>query len=65
MMEHFVNIVIDEKPLNIFTKSFILDIFDWGSEYASGISKVIGTLMQIWKSPNMFLSFMKIMYRRL
>ena len=36
-MELFVNMVIDEKPLTIFTKR---SIFDWGSECASGISKV-------------------------
>ena len=39
-MELFVNIVIDGKPLNIFVKSSILDLWDWRSEYDSGISKV-------------------------
>ena len=35
-----MNIVIDGKLLIIFTESFILDLLDWGSEHASGISKV-------------------------
>ena len=36
----FVNTVIDGKSLTIFGKSSILDLWDWGSEHASGISKV-------------------------
>ena len=39
-MKLFVNIVIDRKSLTIFAKSCILDLRDWGSEHASGISKV-------------------------
>ena len=39
-MKLFVNTVIDGKSLSIFAKSCILDLRDWGSEHASGISKV-------------------------
>ena len=39
-MELFVNIVINEKPWTILAKSSILDLWDWHSEYDSGISKV-------------------------
>ena len=35
-----MNIVIDGKLLTIFAESSILDLLDWGSEHASGISKV-------------------------
>ena len=36
----FVNIIIDGKLLTIFSESYISDLLDWGSEHASGISKV-------------------------
>ena len=36
----FVNIVINGKLLTIFAESSILDLSDWGSQHASGISKV-------------------------
>ena len=39
-MKRFVNIVIDGKLLTIFAEGSILDLLDWGSEHASGISKV-------------------------
>ena len=39
-MKLFVNIVIDGKLLTIFGESSILDLLDWDSEHASGISKV-------------------------
>ena len=35
-----MNIVIDGKLLTIFAEGSILDLLDWGSEHASGISKV-------------------------
>ena len=35
-----MNIVIDGKPLTIFAKGSILDLWGWRSEYDSGISKV-------------------------
>ena len=38
-MELFVNIIIDGKPLNIITKSFILDLW-LGFRMRLGISKV-------------------------
>ena len=39
-MKLFVNTVIDGNLLTIFAESSILDLLDWGSEHASGISKV-------------------------
>ena len=39
-MKLFVYIVIDGKLLTIFAESSILDLLDWGSKHASGISKV-------------------------
>ena len=39
-MKLFVNITIDGKPLTIFLKSSISNLWDQGSEYASGVSKV-------------------------
>ena len=39
-MKLFVNIVIEGKSLTIFVKISILDLRDWGSELASGMSKV-------------------------
>ena len=39
-MELFVNVVSDGMPLTIFSESSILDLWDWRSEYDSGISKV-------------------------
>ena len=38
-MKLFVNMVNDYKPLNIFAKSSMLDVWQ-GSEYASGIHLV-------------------------
>ena len=34
------HLIIDGKSLTIFAESSILDLLDWGSEHASGISKV-------------------------
>ena len=39
-----MNIVIDGKPLTIFARISILDLWDWRSEYDSGISKVTRNL---------------------
>ena len=39
-MKLFVNTFIDGKLLTTFAESSILDLLDWGSEHACGISKV-------------------------
>ena len=39
-MKFLVNIIIEGKLLTISAESSILDLLDWGSEHASGISKV-------------------------
>ena len=67
-MKAFVKIVNDLIPLTIFTKSSILDVWLVSKTSTKSfksfcefnfISFIKGTLMQIWKSPYMFVLIQK------